>query len=58
MSEQPESTDVVKFDPDVGPKHPVNTDAARRMGLVYSEQRQAYVDAEGSLVLDRFGQPF
>ena len=46
------------FDPDLSPKSEHNRDAAKDHGLTYDKKRDVYRDADGSLVRDRFGQPF
>lgn len=49
---------IPDFDPDMRPQHPTNRQAAKDRGLHWSSTRQAYVDVEGALVRDRFGQPY
>jgi len=51
-NEQPE------FDPDLSPENEQNKDAARAARLVYDRMKRAYVDEDGCLRRDRFGQPF
>lgn len=51
-------TGLIDFDPDFGPKHPVNVEAARTKGLKYDSKKRAYVDEDGCLIRDEFGQPF
>lgn len=46
-----------KFDADLSTDHPTNREAARIRGLHWSERRKAYVDSDGCLRRDRFGQP-
>lgn len=46
------------FDPDLGPEHPTNKHAARDRGLRFDSTKKAFVDDEGALRRDRFGQPF
>lgn len=46
------------FDPDFSPKHPTNQKAATAHHLRFDEQKQSYVDADGCLVRDRFGQTY
>ena len=45
-----------KFDTDVSPQHQTNQEAAKAHGLRFDERKQVYVDAEGALVRDKFGQ--
>lgn len=47
-----------RFDTDLSPKNPHNRKAAAERGLRYDPKRRAYVDTDGSLVADRFGQPY
>ena len=47
-----------EFDPDFSPSNPVNTRAAERRGLRYNPKKRAYVDSDGCLIRDRFGQPY
>ena len=44
------------FDPDLSPDHETNKQAARDRGLRYDARKRAYVDQDGCLVRDRFGQ--
>jgi len=46
-----------KFDADYLPSNPVNKTAAEERGLRYDARQDCYVDEEGYLILDRFGQP-
>lgn len=46
------------FDPDLSPAAPANTGAAKDHNLRWDPKKEAYVDAEGSLVRDRFGQRY
>ena len=46
------------YDRDLPPTSAHNIEAARRFGLRYDSKKKAFVDAEGSLVRDRFFQPF
>jgi hypothetical protein len=51
--------EVVKdFDPDLSPVHPVNTEADRQRGWTYHTYKRAYVDSDGCLMADEFGQRF
>jgi hypothetical protein len=45
------------FDRDFSPGHPRNLLAAASMRLRYDSRREMYVDENGCLVRDRFGQP-
>jgi hypothetical protein len=45
-----------KFDADLSPQHPKNREVAARRGLKYDERKRAYVDEDGTLRADRFGQ--
>ncbi len=46
------------FDPDFSPQHESNREAARVRGLKYNPKKRSYVDVEGSLVRDEFGQSY
>lgn len=46
------------FDPDLSPHNPTNKEAAADHGLRFDPKRHAYVDKEGALRRDRFGQPY
>jgi len=46
-----------KFDADYGPENPINRRAAAERGLKYDSNSNCYVDEDGLLILDRFGQP-
>jgi len=46
------------FDPDLSPGHPANRAAAGDRGLRYDPDRRCYVDADGCMIRDRFGQPY
>lgn len=45
-----------RFDPDISRHHPANQEAAEARGLRWSSKRKAYVDEDGCLIRDRFGQ--
>jgi hypothetical protein len=49
---------VRNFDSDLSPEHPANQEAAQQRGLVYSPNRASYIDEDGCLIRDRFGQPY
>jgi hypothetical protein len=46
------------FDPDLSPQHQTNKQAAEDHGLRFNPRKRAYVDEDGSLIRDRFGQPY
>lgn len=50
-------TNETSFDPDLSPSAEVNRKAAEERRLRYSSRRQTYVDEDGCLRRDRFGQP-
>ncbi len=45
-----------QFDPDFSPNHMNNTQVAKAHGLRYDPSRRMYIDSEGYLVRDEFGQ--
>jgi hypothetical protein len=45
------------FDADFSPEHPQNQAAAKARRLRYDAAKEMYVDADGALILDKFGQP-
>ncbi|MBS3078582.1 hypothetical protein J4218_00505 [Candidatus Pacearchaeota archaeon] len=49
---------LTDFDADVSPNNPANVEAARQRGLSYDFVKGAYVDDEGCLIRDEFGQEF
>lgn len=49
---------LTNFDADISPDNPTNIEAARQRGLVYDTEREAYVDEDGCLIRDQYGQPF
>ena len=49
---------LIDFDPDFGPDNPVNIEAARVRGLGYDQKLRVYIDEDGCLIRDEFGQPF
>lgn len=59
MSNQkmPSAPQDVKFDADVSPEHPHNAQTAENLGLRYDARKQHYVDEDGCLARDKFGQP-
>jgi hypothetical protein len=46
-----------KFDPDLSPAHPTNREAAQAHKVTYDPKRRMYVDDEGYLRFDEYGQP-
>jgi hypothetical protein len=46
------------FDSSLSPLHSNNRKAAEERGLKYNPNKLSFVDNEGSLVLDRFGQAY
>ena len=46
-----------QFDADFSPENPQNVRVARARGLSFDPNKNHYVDEEGSLVCDKFGQP-
>ena len=49
--------ELPEFDADFPPDNPQNMAAAKARGLVYDSSRKAYVDEDGCLIRDEFGQP-
>jgi hypothetical protein len=45
-----------QFDADFAPEHFINQKAAKSRGLTWDANRRAYVDADGCLLRDQFGQ--
>jgi hypothetical protein len=45
------------FDSGSGPGSPQNRRAARVRGLAWNPRKRYYVDSDGDLMRDRFGQP-
>jgi hypothetical protein len=45
------------FDPDLSPEHETNKRAAKARRVRYDARRGFYVDDEGCLRYDRYGQP-
>ena len=50
--------DTFEFDSDLPPDSEHNRRVAERKGLVYDSNKKAYVDEDGCLIRDRYGQPF
>jgi len=49
---------LVDFDADLPPSSPVNIKAAAQRKLTFDITRDTYVDEDGCLIRDRYGQPF
>jgi len=49
---------LTDFDPDFGPEHPINIGAAKQRGWAYNSKNGCYVDEDGCLMADEYGQPF
>lgn len=47
---------LMKFDPDLSPEHETNRRAAKGLKLTYDHGRRVYVDEDGCLTHDKFGQ--
>jgi hypothetical protein len=47
-----------QFDADLSPQAEANQRAAKAHNLLYDPHKQSYVDAEGSPIRDKFGQPY
>jgi hypothetical protein len=47
-----------EFDPDLNPHHCHNQEAAKAQGLHYNAATRSYVDEDGCLVRDEFGQKY
>lgn len=45
-----------QFDPDLSPTSEVNERAALARNLFWDRRKRAYVDEDGALVFDQFGQ--
>ena len=45
-----------EFDPYFSPRNSVNKQAAKERNLIYNERKGFYVDEDGCLIRDRFGQ--
>lgn len=46
------------FDPDLSRENSHNVQAAKDRGWRFDPRRNAYVDGDGCLMADKFGQPF
>ena len=46
-----------KFDPDFSHRHESNKEAAKERNWSFDERRRVYIDSDGYIVADRFGQP-
>lgn len=49
---------LIDFDADLPPNNPINIEAARVRELEYDSVEEAYVDGDGCLIRDKFGQLF
>ncbi len=59
LSQKVESENLFDdFDPDFSPEHPNNIEAARQRGWEYDPVKSAYIDEDGCLMADEFGDPF
>ena len=47
---------LTDFDADLPPDNPINIEAARQRGLIFDYGRGAYIDEDGCLILDEYGQ--
>jgi hypothetical protein len=48
--------ETIRYDADFSPNNPINVEAARREGLTYDPVRKVYIDNDGCLIRDEFGQ--
>lgn len=53
-----EDQELPEFDPDLSIEHPTNQRAAEAHNLKYDSSKGAYVDDDGCLIRDKFGQPY
>lgn len=49
--------ELPKFDPDLLPDHENNRKAADARGWRFERRKKYYVDEDGCLMADKFGQP-
>ena len=49
--------EFIDFDPDYSPTNEVNIKAAEQRGLRFERRTMHYVDDDGCLILDEYGQP-
>jgi hypothetical protein len=49
--------DLPRFEPSLSPDNIHNREAAKQRDLTYDPKRQVYIDGEGYLIRDKFGQP-
>ncbi len=47
---------LTEFDADFPPENPVNIQASEERNLKYNKERRVYVDEDGCLIRDKFGQ--
>ena len=50
------SRKLTDFDADLLPDNPLNIEAARQRGWEYSSRLRYYVDEDGCLIADKYGQ--
>lgn len=50
--------ELPEFNPDLSPTNSVNVEAAEAHNLKYDPSKGVYVDDDGYLIRDKFGQPF
>lgn len=50
--------DLIDFDPDSSPASEQNTEAAEQRGLRFDNKEKAFVDEDGCLIRDRYGQQY
>ncbi len=46
-----------RFDSDFSPGNPHNIQTAEELGVIYDRERNSYIDEDGCLMYDQFGQP-
>jgi glucan-binding YG repeat protein len=56
MDEEGLAKKLPDFDPDFSFRHPANQEAARQRGWVYDPQIGYYIDEDGCLMADEYGQ--
>ncbi len=56
LSKNKERKAETKFDAYFSPRNSVNRQAAGEKNLIYDEEKGFYVDEDGCLIRDRFGQ--
>jgi hypothetical protein len=58
MSESEQEKKLTKFDADFSPSAEINQCAAKERNLRYDPRKRAYVDSDGCLIRDKFGQRY